>query len=148
MECCKRLTDGTVEAMPFARTIATDYYDGPTEGFTECSQCGQTYSFRKLDWDDTQDLRIVSFAPIVVKLGQIATRLGVNLERPVVRPVALPLPESVERFIQELLTQRPTRVAAIEGWPGQSSRWRNVAEIDVNTVSDWFSFLGVRKNKA
>lgn len=132
--------------MPFDRTIATEYYDGPTEGFTECSQCGQTYSFRKLDWDDAQDLRIMSFAPIAVRLSEIADRLGVNLERPVVRPAALPIPESVERFIQVLLTQRPTLVAAIEGWPGQSSRWRNIAEFDVNAVGDWFSFLGIRKN--
>jgi hypothetical protein len=44
--------------------VAIDYYDGPTEGIVECSSCRALFWFDKLDWDDGQDVRIFSLAPI------------------------------------------------------------------------------------
>jgi hypothetical protein len=63
--CC-RFFIGVVRGRhsPFARLLATRYYDGPTEGLVECGSCGTTYSFQKLDWDDQQDIRIFSLSPI------------------------------------------------------------------------------------
>jgi hypothetical protein len=136
-----------METLPFERTIATGFYDGPTDGFTECSQCGQTYTFRKLDWDDLQDVRVFGFAPLEVGLDAIAARLGVNLLKGPLLPLVPPLDESQERFVKELFAQRPIRVAAVEGWPGQSSLWRDIRGLDPDSVGDWFSFLRILKRK-
>ena len=64
-KCC-RLLFGDLRRVvsPFVRLIATDYYDGPTEGIIECGACSRVYSFRKLDWDQGQDVRIFALSPI------------------------------------------------------------------------------------
>ena len=69
--CCRFLV-GVVRRVPspFARLVATGYYDGPTEGLVECGTCGTTYSFHKLDWDDQQDLRVFSLAPLAPLASQ------------------------------------------------------------------------------
>jgi len=77
MKCCKLLAGCVMERVPFERTIASGFYDGRTDGFTECSQCKKAYSFRKLDWDDSQNVRIFGFAPLESELDAIAARLGV-----------------------------------------------------------------------
>lgn len=61
--CCHQIV-GEVRAIasPFVRLIATDYYDGPTQGVVECGSCGTLYAFHKIDWDDGQDVRIFSLA--------------------------------------------------------------------------------------
>lgn len=148
MKCCKLLVDGVMELLPFRRTIATGFYDGPTEGFAECSECKLAYSFRKLDWDDLQDVRIIGFAPLQISFDAIATRLKINelTAQPV--PLVPPLSESLEMFVKELLASRPNYVAALEGgWPGRSSVWRDIRELDLQSVSDWFSFLGISKQR-
>lgn len=130
----------------FSRSIITDYYDGPIEGFTECSECRQTYSFRKLDWDELQDVRIFAFSPIDVNLDAIASRLALRMSK-VGFQVVPPLEETNERFVKELFAKLPTWIAAIEGWPGQSSAWCKISEHDLENVDDWFSFLGIKKRK-
>jgi hypothetical protein len=147
MKCCMLLTDGILEMLPFERTIATGYYDGPTEGFTECSQCGQAYSFRKLDWDDLQDVRIFGFAPLNVSLDTIAERLGISSTKGAFLPLVPPLQASQEKFVNEMLAQPAVRVAAVAGWPGQSSLWRDIRGVDLDAVGDWFSFLGIPRRK-
>lgn len=68
MTCCKLRVDGVMESLPFERKIATRYYDGAIEGFTECSECKQTYAFHMLDWDDAHDQRIIAYAPLDITM--------------------------------------------------------------------------------
>jgi hypothetical protein len=63
--CCRHII-GEVRQVPspFVRVVATGYYDGPTDGLVECGSCGTLYEFCKLDWDEGQDMRIFSLAPV------------------------------------------------------------------------------------
>jgi len=138
-----------MESLPFRRTIATGFYDGPTEGFAECSECKQAYSFRKLDWDDLQDVRIIGFAPLQISLDAIAGRLKINELTTQAVPLVPPLSDPLETFVKELLDSHPNYVAAVEaGWPGSSSVWRDIRGLDLQSVSDWFSFLGISKGRS
>lgn len=49
---------------PFAKIIATHYYDGPTEGFLEHRVWGEACVFRLLDWDRETDLRVYEIARV------------------------------------------------------------------------------------
>jgi hypothetical protein len=142
------LIDGALETLPFKRTISTAFYDGPTEGITECSQCGQVYSFRKVDWDDLQDVRIFVFAPLNSSLDAIATQLGISLGTAAFRPLVPPLNEQNESIVETLFAKQPKWIAVIESWPGQSLVWRDISGVDLKMVHDWFSFLGISKKKA
>jgi hypothetical protein len=63
--CCRHLIGiRRQQKSPFARIIATGFYDGPTGGLIECDSCKTVYSFGKLDWDDQQDMRVFSLAPV------------------------------------------------------------------------------------
>ncbi len=147
MKCCRLLADGVAGTLPFERVVATGYHDGPTEGFTECSQCNQAYSFRKLDWDDLQDVRILGFAPLAITLDAIIARLAIGSDKRTPFVLVPPLPESAEKFVKELLAKRPTHVAAVSGWPARSPLWRDITGLNTEAVNDWFSFLGIpRKN--
>lgn len=63
-DCCRQLI-GELRSIqsPFARLLATGYYDGPTDGIVECGECQTLYAFHKIDWDEGQDLRVFSLAP-------------------------------------------------------------------------------------
>ena len=149
MMCCKLLLRGQFEALPFRRVIATGFYDGPTDGFTECSQCGQAYSFRMPDWDDSQEMRVFAFAPIPTSLDAIAEQLGMALAADTEFALLGPLAEQDQMFVTDLENHSPTRVAAFQGWPGESCSIRDISRIDVTEIGDWFSFLGVtRKSTA
>lgn len=148
MKCCKLLTDGESEALPFRRVISTGFYDGPIEGFTECSQCGQAYAFRKLDWDDLQNVRIIGFTPITLSLDAIAKRLSVDINAHPFFSLKGPLAQSDDDFVEGLLSQHPAQVAAFEKWPGTSLVWRDISKLDLKSVTDWFSFLAIPKMKA
>ena len=146
MKCCKLLVDGAMESLPFGRTIGTGFYDGPIEGFTECSACKQAYSFRTLDWDDLQDVRITAFAPLQISMDEIAIRLKLSKPAGNRVPIVPPLSGPLEMFVKGLLASHPNHVAAVSnGWPGQSSVWRNIRELDFENIRDWFSFLGIVK---
>jgi hypothetical protein len=133
-----------MESLPFRRTIATGFYDGPTQGFTECSKCKRAYSFRKLDWDDLQDVRITGFGPLQIDLDAIVARLKIKESGDERLPLVPVLSGPLDRFVEELLSHHPWYVAALrEGWPGRSSVWRDIRTLDLESVSDWFSFLGV-----
>jgi hypothetical protein len=58
--CCSRLQRG---ASPFI-VLALGWHDGPTTGLARCADCGQTYHFEMLDWDDEQSTRVYAFAKI------------------------------------------------------------------------------------
>ena len=146
MTCCRILTDAAGEDWPFGRTLATGYYDGPFEGFTECTTCGRAYSFRKLDWGDGQDVRVFSFAPLAISLRDIAARLLPNADAQATFMLVPPLPAAEDNFCEQLLAQRPTHVVACQGWPGRALSCRDATKLDLDSVSDWFAFLGLSRS--
>lgn len=143
MKCCKQLSDGTLESLPFERVLATSYHDGPTDGFTECAYCHQAYSFQKIDWDDLQDLRIFAFAPLDISLDVIAGRL---LPESPVRPFTLvpPTKEGDDQFVRDLFGKPSTRAAAFKGWPGTSSLWCDITGVDLSVPRDWFQYFAIK----
>lgn len=148
MTCCRLLTDGVMQALPFQRTIATAFYDGPIDGFTECSECRTTYSFRKLDWDDSQDVRVTGFAPLQSNLDDIAIRLEINRVEGGRLSLIPPLNNSLEQIVKDLFSHRPLYIAAISnGWPGGSAVWRDLRGFDLQDITDWFWFLGIPRGK-
>lgn len=54
--CADRIDDRDVQS-PYSRLIAFGYYDGATEGFTECRTCRTVYEVKMLAWDSGQDVR-------------------------------------------------------------------------------------------
>jgi hypothetical protein len=148
MKCCKFLVDGSYERLPFERAIATGYYDGPTDGFTICSQCGQAYSFRKLDWDELQDVRVFAFAPISIKFDVIFKQYAGDSDDQNTVVLARTLTEAESEFVRQLFTIPPTRVTTFEGWPGHSSSWRDVTGLNLDSIDNWFSFLRIPKRHA
>src|SRR5262245_66227970 len=74
MECPRRL-NALPHELTFGRTVATDFYDGPTAWFAECASCHQVYSFRMLDWDSSRDLRSFALRRVDVPLDAITTSL-------------------------------------------------------------------------
>lgn len=144
MKCCQSLIDGQLEQLPFEKALAVGYYDGPTDGFTVCSQCGRAYSFRKLDWDELQDTRVFAFAPLSKTLEEICKRLAINFTDKKIILVP-PLAELENEFVRQLLASSVTRITVFEGWPGTSSLWRDVSGMNLEKVNDWFSFLGIPK---
>jgi hypothetical protein len=147
--CCKSLVDGVMQPLPFRRVLVTDYYDGPTEGLAECSECKKAFAFRKLDWDHMQNVRITGFAPLQIRLNEIAARLSMQID---IKEVVLVPPlgsTTLNQFADELLDQSPRYIAAIEGaWPGQSRIWRTISGFDVGNLIDWFSFLGIPRERS
>jgi hypothetical protein len=63
---------------PFGRIVVTGYYDGPTEGVVECAACGMCFAFVLLDWDEQQDLRIFSLAPLPERFDVLMQRAGLQ----------------------------------------------------------------------
>jgi hypothetical protein len=141
MTCCRLLLRGQFETLPFRRVIATGFYDGPTEGFTECSRCGQAFSFHMLDWDDIQDVRVFAFCPISMSLDAVSERLRTPLTADAEFSLVAPLGEDDGLFVRELMTRPATRVAAFRGWPAESATCRDISRTDIGQIGDWFSFL-------
>lgn len=145
MTCCQKLIDGHNQQLPFIRTLALGYHDGPIEGLTACSQCGQAWSFRKLDWDDSQNMRVFAFAPLTSSLEIIASQLGTEIASSPEFVLIPPLSEAKELFVQNLLASPPTRITACEGWPGICSIWRKTTVAETSQVKDWVSFLRLQR---
>jgi hypothetical protein len=146
MECCQWIESQTQASMPFGRTVATEYYDGPIQGFVECSVCGKVYSFLKLDWDDSQDVRIFSFAPLGILMDKLIHQLESNLSQRGTLFLASNLSGTTEELVRVLLGSRPTRIVAVEGWPGRCLASKKASALNMGGRADWFQFLGIRKN--
>jgi len=101
-----------------------------------------------LDWDDMQDVRVFAFSPVSISLDALAERLRTPLAADAEFSLVAPLLEDDGIFVQELLTQPPTRVAAFRGWPGESSSCRDISRTDTREIGDWFSFLDITRRGA
>lgn len=130
---------------PFRRIVATGFYDGPTEGFA-IGERNVMYSFRLLDWDDGQNVRVFRVAAMAsVSLDDTLTALG--HESPPSWPVWVvraPAGERAESFIQRTNDlARPVAIVATRDLLGTLDLWRPITEEPQLTGNrDWLTELG------
>ena len=62
--CCADLLGQRGVVSPFSKIIAFGYYDGPTSGVAQCSECSSAYRFDIVGWDERQDVRVYMLAPL------------------------------------------------------------------------------------
>jgi hypothetical protein len=163
--CCKNPPSLTDTISPFNRTIALDFYDGPTGGILQCSTCQSIYKFDMLDWDDDHQTRIFRFALLPAdSLAKCVLALAQpNLPRlPVWVPPSKEAAESTDRDVQRILDQaQPAEL--VVAWIGYGEKIlaaKRVPPSDLMDVpdwshredpagdGDWFSRLGLVKEKA
>jgi hypothetical protein len=48
----------------FDKTVARDWYDGPTSGITKSSQLGVAFRFEIIVWGPSQEQRVFAFSPL------------------------------------------------------------------------------------
>jgi len=140
--CCQQRVHGEFIELPFKRVLATDYYDGPLEGFAECCHCGAAYHFEMLDWDDSQDTRIFRFAPLATTLDAIAQRAGCDQDN-TSQVEILSCNGSDLDYLQELIQSSAAKVTAFQGWPGSSDIWLDLASFPATEPVDWIVRLGI-----
>lgn len=148
MTCCKTLESIGPMPSPFVRLLVTGYYDGPTTGIAECGACGRTYAFRMLAWDDAQDVRIVSLAPLDEKFDTIYERT--LRTHPVSQAVTIvpPLLQGEEPHeIDRLLATPPTRVVASVDLLSELLASEAVSETDLEQEHNWFKRLGLSPSR-
>lgn len=148
-----------------SKMIILDYYDGPVSGVAECEQDGQAYCFDMLDWDDQQDVRIFSLAPLASESFNRVVHLCSRQEEPrwplwvPTRPEDFPASEA-EKFwfaIAETLKDAgpPEWIVAWRDFGEGFLSIRNITQEDKLTLDgwfarlepsrDWFAFLGLKK---
>ncbi len=138
---------------PFSRIIALDYYDGPISGAAQCAQCSAEYRFEMLAWDDSQDVRIYSLAPLppqsVAQLTAALSETG-----PPSWPVWVPIWKFVSEGIGEAVGQEVQRildragsvelVIASEDSLATIMSAKQVTGERIAMTMDWFSFLNLK----
>ncbi len=142
MNICEHIESASAERSPFGKMLVTGFYDGPTDGFVECRHCGRAYAFRKLAWDDEQDVRIYGLAPLEQPLESIrleALKLPESDDPVTVVP---PLAEEQQQAV-ERLAARPVHyvVAAVNLRRGIMAA-KPLEQEDVGE-RDWFAWLGL-----
>ncbi len=142
MTPCNHLEATSTDQSPLDRMLVTGYYDGPTDGFVECRECGQTYAFRKLGWDDEQDVRIFGLAPLDQSLEQISRHaLKLADSNDVVRIVP-PLGDEAQRALDHLAGSPICLVVASLDLRKGFLAQRPVATEEI-AERDWFAWLGL-----
>ena len=144
--CCRRIVgeNRSIES-PFARLIATSFYDGPTDGLVECGTCGLVYAFRMLDWDDNQDQRIFSLASTGTSFQSIEKTSSIPPKWPS-WILSIDLPQSTRNTINdacaaasriEFVIATHSLLTAIDVWVPSG----------LPVVGDWFSELGLKRSE-
>ena len=150
---------------PFTRIIALDWYDGPRTGFLSCGHCAREYRFEPLDevynGPQGRDWRIFSLAPLPDgSMKQLADALSPYETPWGVHPqVWVPLwdkfPSSAEEFAMDRLTRRlicgagpPELAIASPDIAEEISAAKLLAAGDLDSVKDWFAFLGIARTHA
>lgn len=164
--CCQEIPEGAGAAIAtslLAEIAVLDYYNGPMGGFVRCSACGCEHSFRTLDWDDEQGVRVVSLAQ--VPRGTFASlaeffRESPARERWIPQQLSRATDEDlgrIEPFVAGLvaLADAPSSVVA---WDVYSSDVLAARRIDASVCRevvglfdraepfDWFAYLGLARD--
>jgi len=166
--CCQDLQGLYEQKSSFLKVISFGYYDGPTSGIAQCAKCSAAYKYDMLDWDEGQDVRIFSFAPLPSGIFSEIVKVCTKLEKPR-WPLWVPrwdfpstsLKTDVESRISRLFdsARRPTFVLASKDITKKILASKKLEEIDQEFVQDyfssgekkdvrdWFAFLELRKTK-
>jgi hypothetical protein len=147
MICCKELvTKSSNLVSPFRRMLSTGYYDGPTEGFMECYICKETYVFSKLDWDDEQDIRIFSIAPVNMSWSEIIDNTVPEHNLNCTFAIVPFLIGKYKSFVDDRLSLPTAQIAAAYDLQKEFLFWQlYTGEKHINEI-DWFSRLGIPRN--
>ncbi len=163
--CCRNLEGQPNGKSPFQKMIIEGFYDGPTSGLVQCEVCSASYRFLMVDWDDRQDVRVLSLAPLPVQSFDRVVSIISEVEPvpwPMLYPWRIPsddLREFVEVRIKEIVDKAgpPTIVAACSRYGDTILAAKGLDENDLKDVQDWFypegpkgerdwfSFLGLNR---
>jgi hypothetical protein len=151
--CCAERPDGRQLRSPFSRVVATGFYDGATEGFTECDTCRTLYEFSMLEWDEGQDVRLFKMEEKAGGLfDELVEMVRSNQQQPrwPIWVPRFPLPDAAEKRIQEhhtraagarflIATENPTKTILV---------WRHLGRDEiVDGRHDLLKALGVARSK-
>lgn len=139
-ECAHIEAAAAVPWSPFSRMLITNYYDGPIEGFVECHTCGRLYAFRKLAWDEDQDLRIFGLAPLDDDYDTVCTLLGAQGDSKTAAIVP-PLQGLPEKHAERLLATSMRYVVTAYRLNGELLAVRNFPQTE--PVGGWIAWLGI-----
>src|SRR5665213_3281654 len=123
MKCCTEAWTLPNES-PFRRFLATGYYDGPTEGVTSCSVCGQGYSFVLLVWDDAQDIRVFGFSEIDQNEQKVAEAINIALDSSKPVTIVPPLDHELDNRFKQITMKERTHLCVSNNLPGCARLWR------------------------
>lgn len=165
--CCQRLEAFSNVKSPFTKIIALGFYDGPTSGIAQCEVCSAIYKFEMLDWDDEQEIRIFSLAPLASQAWNQMVNLLSKHEAPK-WPVWFPQWEFPSEAVHNSVDSESDKILARAGMPElviASNRYgdRIIAAKKLTTedrayvkdwfalepsevARDWFSYLGLVKS--
>jgi|GEM_PF-3559395 len=146
-KCCRLLIGSLANVpSPFSRIVATDYYDGPTDGLIECRVCSTIYSFRKLDWDEMQNVRIFSLSPVAGHfIADIEEHLGGETRpRWPVWVIGSESSTAVLKVVDDLLggASPAEFVVATQNLLGTIEIWRPIGSFE---HVDWFRELNLER---
>ena len=113
MTCCSHIAEANAA---FSQAVALEWYDGLTEGVTQCRTCGTSYRIHMLAWDEQQDVRIYSLTPLLASLPEVISVLRSLGEPrwPVWLPTWANLPEQQWNSLQLELHRALTPNGAVE----------------------------------
>jgi hypothetical protein len=142
---------------PFGQTVVLGYYDGPTAGLTRCPECARAYRFDLLDWDDEQDVRIFSIAPVPLDAFDAVLKACPQSAEPK-QAIWVPRWEFASESQQEaanaaieraLNRAEPVEAAvAVADGLGRILAERRIGATDLAEVKDWFEFLGLPRRRS
>jgi len=146
MNICEHILSAGASLSPFGKMLVTGFYDGATDGFVECQHCGRAYAFRKLAWDEEQDVRIYGLAPLDVSLENI--RLDTLHLPPGDDPVSLvpPLGEQEREAVERLAAAPVQHVVAAANLRRGVLASKSLVVSDEDT-HDWFAWLGLERDR-
>jgi len=152
--CCQQLEAFSDVKSPFSKIIALGFYDGPTSGIVQCEICSAIYKFEMLGWDDDQEVRIFSLAPLASAAWTRMVNLLSKHESPK-WPLWFPKWEFPSESVRNNVESETDKILASAAMPElviASNRYgdrilaaRKLAKEDLEYVKDWFTWLGLTK---
>jgi hypothetical protein len=144
----------------FSKILALGWYDGPTDGVAQCATCSAVYKFHMLDedrdWEDGQDVRIFSLAPLpagaldkIVEVCPGAATAGWPVWAPTWRFESDAQQKTAEDTVTRILDSAgPAQFVVVSDDGLQSVEMcRPVKMEELATIEDWFALLGLPRRE-
>lgn len=164
--CCNDVAAKIEDPSPLNRMVIFDWYDGPTSGILVCEACTAEYAFSMIDWDSQHEIRVFSLAPLPSgSLQEVIDFFGQAPEWPVWFPAHLKTPTeefrsrlgTLDRILEKagmpkfIVAWNRSRQRCIVSRPVQPEVAQEIADWftldDPSSVYDWFSYLGLPKER-